>query len=113
MSAITVALTGPSSMVSCGPPARLLSITEAAYRLSILQQDQLRHCTPNAMAKTLKGPNDIVFDAQGGFYFTDLGKRRERSMDRGSVFYALPDGSMIKEIVHPIENPKRHRTLTG
>ena len=53
----------------------------------------------------LKGPNDIVFDAHGGFYFTDLGKRRERSMDRGSVFYARPDGSSIKEIVHPIENP--------
>lgn len=53
----------------------------------------------------LKGPNDIVFDAQGGFYFTDLGKRRARSLDRGSVFYATPDGQSISEIVHPIENP--------
>lgn len=53
----------------------------------------------------LKGPNDIVFDQHGGFYFTDLGKRRERSMDRGSVFYAAADGSTIREIVHPIENP--------
>ena len=24
----------------------------------------------------LKGPNDLVFDAAGGFYFTDLGKPR-------------------------------------
>ena len=23
----------------------------------------------------LRGPNDLVFDAHGGFYFTDLGKR--------------------------------------
>lgn len=53
----------------------------------------------------LNGPNDIVFDAQGGFYFTDLGKRRGRSMDRGSVFYAKPDGSHIEEVVHPIETP--------
>src|SRR5881392_1364726 len=29
----------------------------------------------------LKGPNDLVFDAHGGFYFTDLGKRRPRDMD--------------------------------
>lgn len=53
----------------------------------------------------LKGPNDIVFDAAGGFYFTDLGKRRERSLDRGSVFYATTDGKSISEIVQPIENP--------
>ena len=26
----------------------------------------------------LKGPNDIVFDKDGGFYFTDLGKVRAR-----------------------------------
>jgi gluconolactonase len=53
----------------------------------------------------LKGPNDIVFDAQGGFYFTDLGKRRGRSIDRGAVYYAQPDGSSISEIAHPIDTP--------
>jgi gluconolactonase len=26
----------------------------------------------------LRGPNDIVFDAEGGFWFTDHGKNRER-----------------------------------
>jgi len=54
---------------------------------------------------SLNGPNDIVFDAQGGFYFTDLGKRRDRSMDRGAVYYALPDGSSITETVYPIDTP--------
>lgn len=53
----------------------------------------------------LNGPNDIVFDAEGGFYFTDLGKRRGRSMDRGAVHYAQIDGSSIEEIVYPIETP--------
>lgn len=53
----------------------------------------------------LNGPNDIVFDTTGGFYFTDLGKRRGRVMDRGAVYYAQPDGSAITEIVHPIETP--------
>ena len=28
----------------------------------------------------LCGPNDIVFDRSGGFYFTDYGKHREREL---------------------------------
>ncbi len=40
----------------------------------------------------LRGPNDIVFDAHGGFYFTDLGKVRPTEIDRGGVFYATSDG---------------------
>ncbi|QCI64005.1 SMP-30/gluconolactonase/LRE family protein [Phreatobacter stygius] len=53
----------------------------------------------------LKGPNDIVFDTEGGFYFTDLGKVRARDQDRGAVYYARADGSMIREIVFPILTP--------
>ncbi len=53
----------------------------------------------------LKGPNDIVFDAQGGFWFTDHGKTRLRDRDRTGVFYALPDGSQITEIIFPLEAP--------
>ncbi len=49
----------------------------------------------------LRGPNDLVFDAHGGFYFTDLGKTRARDMDRGGVYYARADGSLIKEIAFP------------
>jgi gluconolactonase len=53
----------------------------------------------------LKAPNDLVFDAHGGFYFTDLGKRGPRWMDRGAVFYAQPDGSAITEILQPVDTP--------
>lgn len=53
----------------------------------------------------LKGPNDIVFDAYGGFWFTDLGKSRKREMDRGGLYYALPDGSQIREVVYPLFTP--------
>jgi gluconolactonase len=55
--------------------------------------------------ESLKGPNDIVFDRQGGFYFTDLGKRRGRQIDRGSLFYAKIDGSSIAELIHPFDTP--------
>lgn len=50
----------------------------------------------------LKGPNDLVFDAAGGFWFTDQGKTRERSIDRASVYYAKPDGSSLQELVFPM-----------
>ena len=53
----------------------------------------------------LRGPNDIVFDAQGGFWFTDLGKVRMRDQDRGGVWYAKADGSLIKEVVFPMVTP--------
>ena len=51
----------------------------------------------------LRGPNDLVFDQHGGFYFTDPGKVFMRSRDRGAVFYAKTDGSFIKQVVFPVE----------
>jgi gluconolactonase len=45
----------------------------------------------------LSGPNDLVFDKAGGFWFTDLGKNYRRSKDRGGLHYAKPDGSLLKE----------------
>lgn len=53
----------------------------------------------------LRGPNDIVFDAHGGFYFTDLGKVRETEIDRGGVFYGQPDGSAAHVIARPVMTP--------
>jgi gluconolactonase len=53
----------------------------------------------------LKAPNDIVFDAHGGFWFTDHGARHHRHADRTALYYAIPDGSSIKEVVAPIDSP--------
>ena len=53
----------------------------------------------------LRGPNDIVFDKQGGFWFTDMGKGYGRQKDRGALFYATIDGAHIEQIVFPIETP--------
>jgi len=55
--------------------------------------------------RPLRGPNDLVFDRSGGFYFTDHGKTRPRERDRTGVFYARPDGSSIREVVFPLEGP--------
>ncbi len=56
-------------------------------------------------ANRLNGPNDLVFDTNGGFYFTDLGKTRARDRDNGVIYYALADGSRIIEVAHPALTP--------
>ena len=53
----------------------------------------------------LRGPNDLVFDAHGGFYFTDLGKVRDTEIDRGGVFYGRADGSGVGVIARPVMTP--------
>jgi len=53
----------------------------------------------------LRGPNDIVFDAEGGFWFTDHGKNRPRDRDRTGVYYAGIDGKSIEEKIFPLEAP--------
>jgi len=53
----------------------------------------------------LRGPNDIVFDEHGGFWFTDHGKVRDRERDVTGVFYGKADGSFIEEAIFPLEGP--------
>ena len=53
----------------------------------------------------LRGPNDLVFDSTGGFWFTDPGKRRLRDRDRGGLYYAKADGSEIREVIYPLNHP--------
>lgn len=55
--------------------------------------------------RRLSAPNDLVFDRRGGFYFTDLGKSTPDHVMHGAVYYALPDGSSIREVAFPILRP--------
>ncbi len=57
--------------------------------------------------RPLRAPNDLVFDAHGGFWFTDHGIRdaTARTSDLTSIYYAKADGSHISEQVHPVEGP--------
>lgn len=43
----------------------------------------------------LNGPNDIVFDKTGGFWFTDHGCGTPDGRKHGALLYARPDGSKI------------------
>ncbi|MBK8630802.1 MAG: SMP-30/gluconolactonase/LRE family protein [Sphingomonadales bacterium] len=55
----------------------------------------------------LRGPNDLMFDAHGGFWFTDHGKEdfKTRCHDIVGIFYAKPDGSFLEEVIFPSANP--------
>jgi gluconolactonase len=61
----------------------------------------------------LSAPNDLVFDAEGNFYFTDPIHRSpgvREPLDtptkrRGSVYYASPDGSFIQRVATPLQHP--------
>lgn len=53
----------------------------------------------------LRGPNDLVFDRAGGMWFTDMGKRRQRDMDLGAVYWAAADGSEIREVISGLISP--------
>ena len=56
---------------------------------------------------SLRGPNDIVFDAHGGFWFTDHCKvdYEKRCHDIVGIFYAKADGSHLEEVIFPSNNP--------
>ena len=45
--------------------------------------------------RPLNGPNDIVFDRQGGMWFTCLGQSDGEVRRLGGVYYATADGSKI------------------
>jgi len=55
--------------------------------------------------RPLLAPNDLVVAADGSIWFTDLGLVRPRSIERGGVYWCRPDGSEIREVIHPLDQP--------
>jgi len=55
--------------------------------------------------KRLIGPNDLVFDKSGGFWFTDHGTGTEDTRRFGRLYYALADGSKIVAASAPLLAP--------
>jgi gluconolactonase len=54
--------------------------------------------------RPLRGPNDLVFDEAGGLWFTDHGKGRLESVDRGALCY-LPPGGTVRRVAFPLLGP--------
>ncbi len=55
--------------------------------------------------RRLRGPNDLVVDEVGGIWFTDHGKGRHASVDRGGLYYLRPDGGAVREVAFPLLGP--------
>jgi gluconolactonase len=49
--------------------------------------------------RPLLAPNDLVFDAQGGLWFTDFGRWTPTGRDYGGIYYCQPDGSRIVKCI--------------
>jgi gluconolactonase len=52
--------------------------------------------------RPLRGPNDLVLDELGGIWFTDTGKVRRASVDRGGLYYIPPGRSAVREMAFPL-----------
>jgi gluconolactonase len=48
----------------------------------------------------LSAPNDLIFDADGRLWFTDLGRLKGRARDLSGLYLCEPDGSSIIEVIH-------------
>jgi len=75
-----------------GPPAdyrggSIQRVDLATGRFTTLYE----HCD----GKPLNAPNDLVFDRQGGFWFTCLGQSDGEVRRLGALYYARADGSKI------------------
>ena len=79
------------SLADPGQPGRVERLDLATGRLERLFD--------KAGDIALSAPNDLVFDAQGGLWFTDYGKTLPECYARGGVFYCSPDRSTVKAIV--------------
>lgn len=48
--------------------------------------------------QAFQGPNDLVMDTHGGFYFTDPGPMSREGLKLGHLYYARRDGSQVKRL---------------
>jgi gluconolactonase len=70
-----------------------------------LKTGQFKTLYSEVNGNLLKGPNDLVFDEWGGFWFTDTGKNFARTRDQGGLYWAKTDGSEIREVAYPLLTP--------
>src|SRR5262249_13299957 len=59
----------------------------------------------DCQGRPLRGPNDLVVDEAGGVWFTDHGKGRRASVDRGGLYYIPPGGAPVVEKAFPLLGP--------
>ncbi|MFZ1918419.1 MAG: SMP-30/gluconolactonase/LRE family protein [Terriglobales bacterium] len=76
----------------------------ATYSGGYIQRVNLNDGTFTTLYSTCNGnklcsPDDLVFDADRSFWFTDWGKQRAADRDITAVYYAAADGSKITQAI--------------
>ena len=79
----------------CIPGPTPASHTGGAIQRFDLASGRLTTLYDACEGRRLIGPNDLVFDRQGGFWFTDHGCSTPEGRKFGAVYYARIDGSHI------------------
>ncbi|WP_309606898.1 SMP-30/gluconolactonase/LRE family protein [Phenylobacterium sp.] len=79
----------------CIPGPTPASHTGGAIQRFDLKTGQLTTLYDACEGRRLIGPNDLVFDRQGGFWFTDHGCSTPEGRKFGALYYAKIDGSHI------------------
>ncbi|MEL6683186.1 MAG: SMP-30/gluconolactonase/LRE family protein [Pseudomonadota bacterium] len=70
-----------------------------------LKTGEVTQLYDNFEGKRLIAPDDIVFDKEGGFWFTDTGIQDAESTRYGGLYYATIDGkTLIKAATIPMPN---------
>lgn len=87
----------PDAHRTDGPGPCIQRVSSDGSRIDVLY----RECR----GVVLRRPNDIVFDVDGGFWFTDSGGSSGRQKDVTGVYYAAADGSRIEEAIFPLDMP--------
>lgn len=70
-----------------------------------LNTGQLATVYEHCNGRRLIAPNDLVFDAAGGLWFTDYGSENSDARQFGSIYYAKIDGSHISRQRGPLLSP--------
>jgi len=87
------------------PGARAHDYRGGAIQVVDLATGAVRDLYTHCDGQRLRGPNDLVFDSSGGFYFTDTGKHDENVVEVGTLYYARTDGSSIKRLATGLNQP--------
>ena len=89
---------GPRGNIMPGGPSPSEYIGGSLQRVD-LQSGKIETQFTQCGERKLKGPNDLVFDRDGGVWFTDLGKRRAHDLDVGAVYYMKKGATELVEAV--------------
>lgn len=92
----------PGQVLSAGPAA---DYTGGSIQRVDLATGECRVLYDSCNGHRLSAPNDLVFDREGGFYFTDMGKKLARTRAHGGLYYAHADGSGISELAYHLQQP--------